>query len=44
MGIFPKVDILKTFVRVKKLLERRVEKIKDFFIGDLYDPILPLGV
>ena len=38
MGIFPKVNIKETFVGVKKLLETCVEKIKDFFIGDLYDP------
>ena len=29
MGIFPKVVILETFVRVEKLLETCVEKIKD---------------
>ena len=44
MWIFPKVNIRETFVRVKKLLETCVEKIKDLFIGDLYDPIIPLGV
>ena len=37
MWIFPKVIILETFVRVKKLLERRAEKIKDFFIGARYE-------
>ena len=32
MGISPKVSIKETFVRVKKLLETHVNKIKDLFI------------
>ena len=38
MGIFAKVNILETFIGVKKLLETCVEKIKDFFIGAMVDP------
>ena len=38
MWIFPKVNVKETFVRVKKLLETCVEKIKDLFIGAMGDP------
>ena len=33
MWIFPKVNVMETFVGVKKLLETCVEKIRDLFRG-----------